>query len=845
MSRRDGPIDEKWLDRPRAKRSSDRPSSNVDDSSKKHCHKKAGETLSESENSRWTEKLTKKGDSPEVSKSQRDIHQTNLFSFFSSSSSTKKQSMQHENDKISPQHEGKAKTATKKATPAQEKNAFSQPISAKPAEPQLDQPGAISDAIPKPMIPSTVSPPQNVIWNSPMDSVIIRKVRGEKPRKKVAAMDLDGTLTVWRISGWPSRLEHYELWSSTIPSQLRSLHDDGHKLVIFSNQGAIRKSHDGKKATLVKNVINWIAGLVDRPIHAVMSTKSLKNDPTNSYHKPSEKMWDVAIRFLNNREPFDVTKSFFVGDSADVNDEQGGVDLRFAAAISMTHGGGSQLQFCEPSQFFGPSDASRRASANAIGKSIPPPPNEALKARAAFLGGYYPRVPIMLLLCGVQGSGKSTFCKQLLRVNAESWIHLSQDTINKGKPGKREQVEARARAAIQNGKCVLVDRMHLDPMQRKFFIDVAKSENAPVHVAVFKPPRNVILERVRNRTNHPGKVMGESGVRQASRALDKLEMPSYSEEIELITCVSTAQRVGWLASLYGNMMGGASGFYFPHCEIPASDNFKMPTISLGTMGMGKRKAKEIVLSMIDSGFGCIDTAPTYRNEEEIGKALSFSKSDTLCIVKIPKAATTTEKVRLSLDSTLGKLQLKQADLLLLHWPCDVMAAGTLSAVWKEMESYLNDGLCKALGVCNFNVGALASLLSVCTVRPVVNQVERHPLLAQWDLLDFCTQNDIFLQAHSPLGQGSDELLNQPLLKCIASETSMSTAQIVIRWNLQHGALVTPKCCTPDHANEILSTFALSSDQMKTIDSLDRGRRFVSPPFMYGTAVYCWGKQIRT
>lgn len=126
----------------------------------------------------------------------------------------------------------------------------------------------------------------------------------------------------------------------------------------------------------------------------------------------------------------------------------------------------------------------------------------------------------------------------------------------------------------------------------------------------------------------------------------------------------------------------------------------------------------------------------------------------------------------------------------------------------------------------------------------MNQVERHPLLAQWDLIDFCSQNDILLQAHSPLGHGSDELLNNPLLKRISRETSMSTAQVAIRWNLQHGALVSPKCSTLDHANEILSTCPLSPDQMKAIDSLDIGRRFVNPPFMYGKAVYCWGEQIR-
>jgi hypothetical protein len=174
-------------------------------------------------------------------------------------------------------------------------------------------------------------------------------------------------------------------------------------------------------------------------------------------------MWPVAIQILNKRQPFSVKDSFFVGDSADLNDAQGGVDLRFAQAVSKEHGAGSALSFYSPTEYFGPSDAERRSQSKS---APPPPPKEALAARAALLGGYHAEEPIMLLLCGVQGSGKSTFCNLLVDTETKHWVHLSQDTINNGKPGKREKVEDESKAALQKGKSVVIDRMHLDQEQR-------------------------------------------------------------------------------------------------------------------------------------------------------------------------------------------------------------------------------------------------------------------------------------------------------------------------------------------------------------------------------------------
>jgi diketogulonate reductase-like aldo/keto reductase len=261
------------------------------------------------------------------------------------------------------------------------------------------------------------------------------------------------------------------------------------------------------------------------------------------------------------------------------------------------------------------------------------------------------------------------------------------------------------------------------------------------------------------------------------------------------------------------------------------------------MGMGKRITKDVVLSVTSAGVCAIDTAPTYKNEDRVGDALAEMESDIFCIAKVPKAATKPEDVRSHLEVTLEKLQRSQVDLLLLHWPCDVIAGGTLAAVWKEMEACFKEGKCKALGVCNFNPSALATLLCNCSIHPLVNQVERHPLLSQMELVDFCARNNILLQAHTPLGQGRDELLANPVVERIVKESSMSPAQVVLRWNLQQGVLVVPKCSSKAHAKELFSTTTLSTEQMKELDSLDNGNRFVTPPFMYGKATFSWGDRM--
>jgi DNA 3'-phosphatase len=784
------------------------------------------------------------------------------------------------------------------------------------------------------VVPKKV-PPSSALWQSLHDNFVLirkprlRKIKGNdittnnptpQHRQKVAAFDLDGTLVRWLSESpgfWPSQLAHYELWNSAVITKMQHLYDhEDYLLVIFTNQGGIQGAHTGKKASLIKAIVDWLESLVQRPLVVVASTKSLKKYKDRSFHKPTPNMWNkIFVPYFGKKSaPFDIKESFFVGDSADDDDPQGGVDKKFAERA-----GGGLGAFYTPDDYFGPSHQELRKRRLGLGEDgegeiiVPKVPSAALESRKALLGGYHSLdlsneerpLPILILLVGVQGSGKSTFCRRVLfgrnddphegndndshghNNKNNNWVWLSQDTINNGKPGKREKVEEEARTELQKGNSILLDRMHLNPEERQTMIENVVTQDmqskVQIHVVVLNPSKEIITRRVKNRTNHPGKVEGEKGVRFALQSLDRLVLPTYKEiaghQVRLISYVSTEYAVTQLALRYryntinivnnetDSRHDGNSEFQMAKSipistSVSTSSAISIPTISLGTMKIGRRICTETVQKMVALGFRSIDTAPTYKNEDKIGDALqaSSSKSNNIFIIaKIPKRATTTEQVRVEFEKTLEQLNRTSVDLLLLHWPSDVIAQNTLREVWACMEILLKESKCKALGVCNFNEGALTQLLRYCTIPPVLNQVERHPLLPQFSLLEFCARHNIWMQAHTPLGgeKGREEILKHEIIEQVAEETGLTPAQVVIRWNLQQGVLVVTKCSQEGHANEILSctkddakntNSTLSPKHMKALDSLGNNdknvRRFIAPPFMYGSkAVYCWGERM--
>jgi len=721
------------------------------------------------------------------------------------------------------------------------------------------------------------------------------------PRTKVAALDWDGTLFQGRAQ-WPRHLHDYELWNAAVLTKLREWYDTGNcKLVVLANKGGIQGAFGGKTADSCKAVLNWLAQAVGRPVHVVLSTKK-----SSGFHKPAANMWKVAEMVCNQGVPFDVATSLYVGDSVVVGGEEGG------GATSSTGeeptGPGSDVQFARnvggvpfstPHDAFGPSNMELREKQTALAP-LEDLPETVLKTRAALLGGYY-NGPILLILCGAQGSGKSTFCAHLISASNSNWVHLSQDTINNGKAGPREKVERAALKALQqDGKNVVVDRMHLDATQRDHFVAVAQQANVAVHCVVLNVAAAIAAQRVRDRPNHM--VTGEAGAKLAVRSTKSLVLPTYREQQQSTTSQSTTSTTYALISATGTSAGAlrlarlyskvnvtattttaatlgdlnnndddvdtkkaaaaANGNSLPltfPLAVASSSNDKnkipvapleLPTILLGTMGLGRKTAQGIVeQALTTASFAGVDTAPTYKNEDKVGAALQSKKKnhDVFTVVKVPKRAGNAEQVRHELTTSLANLRIDCADLLLLHWPCDDVTM--LQQVWKEMEACVNAGLARAIGVCNFNVPALRALLPFCAIAPAVNQIERHPLLPQWDLVEFCAQHDICLQAHTPLGQGTADLLGHATVTQIAGETGTTPAQVVLAWNVQQGVAVVPKCSSSEHMQDVLASrqLCLTPEQMKALDEIGNGRgstatkRFVVPPFMYGSGPFCWGK----
>jgi D-xylose reductase len=165
---------------------------------------------------------------------------------------------------------------------------------------------------------------------------------------------------------------------------------------------------------------------------------------------------------------------------------------------------------------------------------------------------------------------------------------------------------------------------------------------------------------------------------------------------------------------------------------------------------------------------------------------------------------------------------------------------SIAETWSAMESLVDAGLVKHIGICNFGTSLIRDLLSYARIRPAVLQIEAHPFLVQPKLLRYCSQEHITVTAFSPLGPASyyslgmaipaDSLLDNPVIQCIGIQYGKSAAQVLLRWGVQRGTSVIPKTVTLERMIENLNIFdfELSDADMQAISSLDRNRRFNDP-----------------
>ncbi|MDB5238895.1 MAG: hypothetical protein JWO00_230 [Candidatus Parcubacteria bacterium] len=272
--------------------------------------------------------------------------------------------------------------------------------------------------------------------------------------------------------------------------------------------------------------------------------------------------------------------------------------------------------------------------------------------------------------------------------------------------------------------------------------------------------------------------------------------------------------------------------------IRLTNGTEIPVIGLGVWKAEDGAEVEAAIGhALDAGYRLIDTAMIYGNEEGVGNAIRNSgvpREDIFVTTKLWNEDQGYENALRAIDTSLGLLGLDYVDLYLIHWPgagniWSGKALNKREETWKAMEEIHASGKAKAIGVSNYTVRHLEEMKKYAKIKPAVNQVEFHPFLYQEELLAYCKDAGIALEAYSPLARG--EKLADPRVTEIAKKYGKSNAQVFIRWGLQHGCIVIPKSVREARIKENIDVFdfEISPEDMKAIDALNENLHITWDP----------------
>jgi diketogulonate reductase-like aldo/keto reductase len=259
-------------------------------------------------------------------------------------------------------------------------------------------------------------------------------------------------------------------------------------------------------------------------------------------------------------------------------------------------------------------------------------------------------------------------------------------------------------------------------------------------------------------------------------------------------------------------------------SLELSNKTIIPQIGFGTwLIKDEEVCVQSVTTALEIGYRHIDTAQIYGNEQYVGQAIAESdipRADLFITTKVWNENQFWDDVIPSLDESLERLQTDYVDLLLIHFP----VTETRRPAWRRMETILESGKAKAIGVSNYTIAHLEELIKESKIKPAVNQVELHVFLQQPELVEYCRKHGIALEAYSPLAHGQG--LQDAKLQELAKKHHKTVAQIMLRWCIEQGFIALPKSTHPERIRENFEIFdfKLDREDMEQLKKLNKDLR---------------------